>query len=866
MPRLDKVPSAQDRITGRGRGITSERAVLTTVDQCVSSASNFAVGVVVARVAGVAGLGAYALSYAAWLLIAALHRGLVTDPMAIAGEGRPSSDLVSHLRAGLAAELALGLLSGVAIALLGVVLMLSGQRSFGESQLALAPWIPALLAQDYWRWMGFIQAAPRKALANDLVFDAVQVGGFSSLMLTRTHSVFLVISAWGFSGLVAAFAGLRQFGVRPTLRGGLSSLKAKWSIGKWIGASDFASWGVAQMYGVLTAAILGPVALGGLRAAQGLVSGPSFVLIQAGGSLGLPEASRAFQDSGWPSLRRVSRIITVAGLASVGLVLLVIIVFGRTLLGAIYGPPFERFQSLALVFAFTYVIAVLALGTILELKATGHTRPLFRVQFSALIASTVAVLVLAPLFGVLGASLAFGVGSLTLVAGQLLAGHQLANEMARTPSGVAGGVDTVNGDAPRTEEAVLPPILIATLMRGTGATGVETHLREVSAYTRSLGVPTEIVTPFSSVRWLAAAVFAPSRLIALVSTGLGLVWHRAFHYASLRLSLAVRLADSKPKLVYAQSPLAAKAALKSRSSDDQKILLAVHFQGSQADEWTDRHVLRPDGMLFRRIRGMERAYVPAVDGIVYVSDAARMALEDEIPMVADLPSTVVCNFVHDVPPLYGLGVPAADLVTVGSLEPHKNHHYLLDVLARAADMNRRYTLDIMGRGSLERSLIKHARSLGLAEQVRFLGQRPDVRAYLAGHKAYVHPSYRETGPLAVIEAMSAALPVLASPVGIIPGLLRDGCIGAIFPLDDDLLAAKVLIDLLEDTERLERMSECARVSFLRSYTTQQLAPRLVEFMRSVSIGDHQQLVWRPSFTTPNGLVDKGRPSSRRALS
>jgi len=62
--------------------------------------------VVVARVAGIAGLGAFSLVYAGWLGTAAMHRALITDPMAIEGDLR-KPDAKMHVGAGLAAEMVL---------------------------------------------------------------------------------------------------------------------------------------------------------------------------------------------------------------------------------------------------------------------------------------------------------------------------------------------------------------------------------------------------------------------------------------------------------------------------------------------------------------------------------------------------------------------------------------------------------------------------------------------------------------------------------------------------------------------------------------------------------------------------------------
>src|SRR5580704_16627644 len=66
----------------------SRRAVTTLVDQGFASVSNFALGVAIARTAGVAGLGGFAFAYAGWQVLAAMHRSLITDPMAIEGDLR----------------------------------------------------------------------------------------------------------------------------------------------------------------------------------------------------------------------------------------------------------------------------------------------------------------------------------------------------------------------------------------------------------------------------------------------------------------------------------------------------------------------------------------------------------------------------------------------------------------------------------------------------------------------------------------------------------------------------------------------------------------------------------------------------------
>jgi O-antigen/teichoic acid export membrane protein len=388
----------------------SRRAILTTVDQGIFSVSNFAVAVAIAHISGVAGLGSYSLAYALWLVFQTLHRGLITDPMAIENEARhPQAG--RYLTAGLASELLLGLMAALFVGLLGLALFVSGQHEFGVCMLALAPWLPVLLAQDYWRWIGFMQARPGKALANDVVFDCVQAVVFTGLVVMGIRSPVVAIGAWGAGAAAGALFGLRQFAVRLTLRGGWAKLRWHWPISRWLSVNGVTSWGSSQSNAILTAAILGPVGVGGLRAAQTLVNGVSLVLLQSGSSLGLPEASRGLAEGGWAGIRNVTRFITTAAVVAVGLITVVVLVDGALLMRFFYGPKFGRYSTAATVIAFSALVNAIALGAVLTLKATRQTRVLFVIGVAQMVTMVVALATLAPIWGVTGAAIGVGAGS-----------------------------------------------------------------------------------------------------------------------------------------------------------------------------------------------------------------------------------------------------------------------------------------------------------------------------------------------------------------------------------------------------------------------------------------------------------------------
>ena len=343
------------------RGSATRRVAVTTIDQCFASASNFAVGVVVAHIAGPAGLGAYSVAYTIWLVLGMAHRAIVTDPMSIESDAH-QDDAQHRLQAGVAAEFGLGAVVGFAVAMSSIAVIALGHTDVGIALLTLAPFLPFLLVQDYWRWVAFMQARPGRALANDAVFICLQAALLAVVIVAGLHSASLAIIAWGIGAIAGSIYGLRQFSVSPTHRGGVAMIGNRWHMSKWLLAGAMSSWGAGQAYPLLAGPAVGAVGLGGLKAAHSLTAGPALVLLQSGGSIGLPEASRALETGGWDKLQRVARLVGAGSLVGVGIVAAVVFVAGSSLLNWIYGPEFVQYADTAKIIAFGWVVATLGVA------------------------------------------------------------------------------------------------------------------------------------------------------------------------------------------------------------------------------------------------------------------------------------------------------------------------------------------------------------------------------------------------------------------------------------------------------------------------------------------------------------------------
>jgi glycosyltransferase involved in cell wall biosynthesis len=382
-------------------------------------------------------------------------------------------------------------------------------------------------------------------------------------------------------------------------------------------------------------------------------------------------------------------------------------------------------------------------------------------------------------------------------------------------------------------------LIIATILRDEGTTGVHTHFQQLRRYLAGQGCPPEIITPFSWARPLTVPAFGLRLILERCSGAASVAWYRRGHEVFLRQALRRDLAQAGDCVIYAQCPLSARAALRARTGPHQRVILAVHFRISQADEWADKKLIKVNGAVFRGIRQLERDVIPRVDGLMYVSRWARDALTEWLPEAAAVPSVVIENFVTP-PPAAAAGSdgePLADLVTIGHLEPVKNHRYLLEILAAARQAGRPLTLDIYGAGPLHRDLQRQAADLGLDGQVRLRGFRPDVRDFLSRYRAYVHVSYSESSSLAIIEAMAAGLPIVAGNIGPLGELYDDGVEGRFWPLDDPDQAAATLTGLLDSEPARMAAAAAARQRFRRDFDAGVLGPRLTSFLLGAPAGE-----------------------------
>jgi sugar transferase (PEP-CTERM/EpsH1 system associated) len=159
---------------------------------------------------------------------------------------------------------------------------------------------------------------------------------------------------------------------------------------------------------------------------------------------------------------------------------------------------------------------------------------------------------------------------------------------------------------------------------------------------------------------------------------------------------------------------------------------------------------------------------------------------------------------------FRIPVEAPLLGSVGRLHPQKGFTDLLTAFAQIRERIPSVRLFLAGGGKSRADLEAQARSLGLSEAVTIAGVRADVPEVLAALDVFVLPSRWEGMPNAVLEAMAAGLPVVATAVGGTPEAVVDGVTGLLVPPRDPGALVQAIEWVLRDPNLRRRMGQAGR--------------------------------------------------------
>lgn len=163
------------------------------------------------------------------------------------------------------------------------------------------------------------------------------------------------------------------------------------------------------------------------------------------------------------------------------------------------------------------------------------------------------------------------------------------------------------------------------------------------------------------------------------------------------------------------------------------------------------------------------------------------------------------------------------LLHIGRFMEVKNHEMILRAFAKFNQNHPETCLQLIGDGALRGRMAELAAQLGLKDAVEFLGLQENVFPFLEGADVFILPSQFEGMPLALMEAMGAALPIIASNTGGIPDMVKDGESALLIePREADLLLA--LESLYQNPALREKLGRAARERSLL-FSAQEMAAK-----------------------------------------
>ena len=159
---------------------------------------------------------------------------------------------------------------------------------------------------------------------------------------------------------------------------------------------------------------------------------------------------------------------------------------------------------------------------------------------------------------------------------------------------------------------------------------------------------------------------------------------------------------------------------------------------------------------------------------------------------------------------------------IARLSEVKGHKYLIAAMKGVIKEIPDAQLLIVGEGKIQKDLELLADKLGIGGNIRFIPAVADTSGPLSVMDVFVMPSLQEGLGLSIMEAMLSGVPVIASDVGGIPSLVKDGITGILVKPKDYEGLTLAIIDLLKDRQKAMAMASAARELIIREFSLEKM--------------------------------------------
>ncbi len=254
----------------------------------------------------------------------------------------------------------------------------------------------------------------------------------------------------------------------------------------------------------------------------------------------------------------------------------------------------------------------------------------------------------------------------------------------------------------------------------------------------------------------------------------------------------------------------------------------------------------PHGFAFAghfRLRAERRAYREAEWALGRVTDRAVCVCQAEARLARLVVPPARVRVVYNGVPVAGderagsamerLGARGPVICTLGLMRAGKGVETLIDAVPGVLAQHPRAQMALWGDGPETEALRRRAQRRGLAEAVHFLGPTTSPLGAVRGSTVFVMPSWRESFPYVVLEAMSAGLPIVSTDVGGVREAIDDQAHGLLVPPNDPGSLAQAISRMLADEGLRARLGAAARQRVAREFTRPRMLSGLSELYTEI---------------------------------
>ena len=358
------------------------------MDQAIVSGSNFLTGILVARFLGIESFGVYTLLWAVVIFVLSIQMSVISQPMMTIAPKQPVEYESKYYGAVITNQLVFSFISSFLL-WLSVFVVAKNNPEWGLLNLAIPLAFSSFFFQnqDFVRRFFFVRKKTLLSISSD------SIGYFGRLVLIIIFFQYFYLDVEVVLWIITASSAIAIFPIILStsqcsfnFRESYEVFKRHWILSKWMSASAVLQWASGNYFILISGGILGPVAVGALKATQNII-GVTHVLFQALENVVPSKASTQYHNKGIASLR--DYLIKVAAWGG-GITLSIVIFvssFPTEILHAIYGSQYLKYDNILRWYAISYLIMFFAFPIRTWFRVTEISHPIFLAYVSMLVFS-----------------------------------------------------------------------------------------------------------------------------------------------------------------------------------------------------------------------------------------------------------------------------------------------------------------------------------------------------------------------------------------------------------------------------------------------------------------------------------------------